>query len=47
MEKINFEQLTTIPISMGGQIELPKELDYLGDKKPETYTPKPFKKDNY
>ena len=34
MTEINFEQLTTIPPSMGGQIELPKQLDFLGDKKP-------------
>ena len=34
MTKIDFEQLTTIPPSMGGQIELPKQLDFLGDKKP-------------
>ena len=43
MEKINFEQLTSIPISMGGQIELPKELDYLGDKKPYIIYDKEFK----
>ena len=34
MTEINFEQLTTIPPSMGGQIDLPKQLDFLGDKKP-------------
>ena len=43
MEKINFEQLTSIPISMGGQIELPKQLDYLGDKKPYIIYDKEFK----
>ena len=34
MTEINFNELTTIPPSMGGQINLPKQLDFLGDKKP-------------
>jgi len=34
MTKLNLEDLTSIPKSMGGQIDLPVELNFLGDKKP-------------
>ena len=34
MTEIDFNQLTTIPISMGGQIKLPQELKFIGDVKP-------------
>mgnify|MGYP003141111082 FL=1 len=34
MTEIDFNQLTTIPISMGGQIKLPQELKFICDVKP-------------